>query len=726
MPAERITLHRTNVDKTELIEQYPKTITGQVYDFNNGKFLNETLNDVSQQLVQVANEAMDALNETERLDLQKADVSYVNRQIQAANTAYKESYATLTDLQNAYPNGDVFNHVVLADNMIYTWLNNAWVNTQIQANGTGIPNNSVTPDKTTFLENDTNLFKGDVINKDLFDGEGRFVISNAPSFRTAIIQIQPNKQYSVIKSNSNRFKIATDTIPNREENVILQGSIQRLIPSASGINYFNFRSGANDHYLYVNYTSSGESVILQVVEGTVTDFVNEVYNPSDDLNIYNKEEVDEKIANLKISPQKTTFLKRANLYDGEFIRKTLTGNLESGYTLDNSSTGRVAKIEIQPNKEYTVIRQPSSRFKLATDTITDRTSGLISGVVKIFNAGASDVYKETFKTGADDVVLYVDYSNTDEDIYLEIIEGVASNFTTTSYEDVIPTPDLLIYTKREIDKKLPIKNPLKLLLIGNSFSVDSTQFLNKIAASAGIEVLVGCAYDSGQSLQGHWNKIQNTQGITSYYKWSIDGVFTSQENALVADIILDEDWDIITFQQVSSTSQDYTTYQPFLNNLINYTRNRATNSNVKIGMLMTWAYSSRYQSTNQAEMYNNIVNAYTQAIKEQDLDILIPTATSFQNARSHVDLLAVGNELTRDGYHANYGIGRFICALTVFETLLAKRHGKDIFEDVTFYPKKLDDNNITDGVDSSKYLAYLAKIAVRNAVINPFKVIAIK
>ena len=52
MPAERITLHRTNVDKTEVIEQYPKTITSQVYDFDNDKFLNETLNEVSQQLVQ--------------------------------------------------------------------------------------------------------------------------------------------------------------------------------------------------------------------------------------------------------------------------------------------------------------------------------------------------------------------------------------------------------------------------------------------------------------------------------------------------------------------------------------------------------------------------------------------------------------------------------------------------------------------------------------------------
>lgn len=53
MASERVTLYRTNESKTEVIEQYPKTLVEQVYDGQNDKFLNDTLNDFSQQLAQV-------------------------------------------------------------------------------------------------------------------------------------------------------------------------------------------------------------------------------------------------------------------------------------------------------------------------------------------------------------------------------------------------------------------------------------------------------------------------------------------------------------------------------------------------------------------------------------------------------------------------------------------------------------------------------------------------
>lgn len=67
--------------------------------------------------------------------------------LQQISLAYKESYATLTALQTAYPSGNLNNHVVLADGMIYTWDGTSWVNTQVQANGTGIADGSITAKK---------------------------------------------------------------------------------------------------------------------------------------------------------------------------------------------------------------------------------------------------------------------------------------------------------------------------------------------------------------------------------------------------------------------------------------------------------------------------------------------------------------------------------------------------------------------------------------------------
>ena len=43
MESEKITMFRTNEDKTEIIEQLPKTVSSQVYDSDNEQFLDETL-----------------------------------------------------------------------------------------------------------------------------------------------------------------------------------------------------------------------------------------------------------------------------------------------------------------------------------------------------------------------------------------------------------------------------------------------------------------------------------------------------------------------------------------------------------------------------------------------------------------------------------------------------------------------------------------------------------
>jgi len=112
--------------------------------YNQGNFYNK--GQIDAQLAQTAKKS-----EVQSLVTNKADISYVDTKVQAANTAYKESYATLAALQAAYPTGDTFNHVVIADGMIYTWANSAWTNTQIQANGTGIADKTITPEKLTFL-----------------------------------------------------------------------------------------------------------------------------------------------------------------------------------------------------------------------------------------------------------------------------------------------------------------------------------------------------------------------------------------------------------------------------------------------------------------------------------------------------------------------------------------------------------------------------------------------
>lgn len=598
-------------------------------------------------------------------------------------------------------------------------------------------NISIAPSNTTFLEK-VNLYDGNYIRKTLTGAatDPSYTLDSNSTGRVAKVLIAPNTTYTVIRQASSRFKIATDTVMDRASGEALNGGVKIFNTGASNVYVCTFTTGPNDVVLYVDYSSTNENVYVEVLKGTQTDFIANsysAYNPTPDLNVYSKasvytkKEVDDKQKNISIAPSNAAFLERANLYDGNYVRKTLSGSVNS-YTLDDSSTGRVAKIPIAPNTKYSVIRPVTSRFKIATDTIMNRATnaaggGILNGAVSIFNLGTSSVYYATFTTGPNDVVLYVDYSSTDEDVYIEVVKGTQTDFVVKSYNSFNPKPELNIYSKAEVKSLIqttsptnPAKQPLRVLLIGNSFSVDATEVLFKIIEKMGLNVTIGVAYDSGQSLEGHYNKILNNQTITSYNKWTLKDGYVSTPNALVSNIVVDEEWDIITYQQVSSKSFDYSTYQPHLTNLHNYVKGKAKNANVKYGMQLTWTYPKGSDNlanagyTDQMKMYEDIVNAYQQAMFDMKFELLIPSGTAVQNARGNKYLQAVGSDLTRDNLHMDLGIGRYITGLTTFEALLAGYYGKDIMTDVEFYP-----------IDN-QFLGYLAKKVAKNAVLNPFNV----
>lgn len=271
----------------------------------------------------------------------------------------------------------------------------------------------------------------------------------------------------------------------------------------------------------------------------------------------------------------------------------------------------------------------------------------------------------------------------------------------------------------EITVEDPSSKIIKILCIGNSFSQDTVYYLPDIAQSAGINIVVGNLYSSGCSLERHSNYALTNDKAYIYYKWSPSGS-TVQEDYTVSEAVLDEKWDYITFQQASEFSGIYSTYQPYLNNLIAYVQEIALNPNVKPVLNMTWAYS--YKNTNdnflrysrdQKIMYETIVGAYRQAARDTGINIIIPCGTAIQNARTDKNLKSIGNELTSDGYHLDEGMGRYIAGLTMFETIMKKENiNRDLYDDVTFVP----------GINYTDDMVNLAKKSVKDAIAQPFKV----
>ena len=219
------------------------------------------------------------------------------------------------------------------------------------------------------------------------------------------------------------------------------------------------------------------------------------------------------------------------------------------------------------------------------------------------------------------------------------------------------------------------QDTIKILAIGNSFSEDAAQeYLDDLAKAGGVNVVVGNLYRGGCDLQTHWN-YANTNGAGYEYRKVANGVLTNTTNYTIAKAVADDNWDYITFQQVSQYSGMYNTYFPYLTNLLNYVKGIATNPNVKYCMHRTWAYATNSThagfvnySNNQILMYDSIVSATNKAAAKVGINIIIPAGTAIQNGRSSY----IGDNFCRDGYHLSYGLGRYTAACVWYEKLLGK------------------------------------------------------
>ena len=248
---------------------------------------------------------------------------------------------------------------------------------------------------------------------------------------------------------------------------------------------------------------------------------------------------------------------------------------------------------------------------------------------------------------------------------------------------------------------------LKILAIGNSFSVDSMRYIYQAAQNLGIkEIVLGNLYIGGCSLATHLDNAANDKQAYTYYL-NTNGTWDDGTSMKISDAVVSQDWDFITFQQASGYSGLANTYDD-LDALIDIVE--PLNPSARLAWHMTWAYQgnsdhkdfSNYDR-NQMTMYNAITNAVqTKILAETRIEIIIPAGTAIQNARTSY----LGDTLTRDGYHLNNYIGRYIGTLSYVSALT----GLSI-DNITYMPENVDATQLA-----------LAIEAVNNAMANPYSI----
>jgi hypothetical protein len=196
--------------------------------------------------------------------------------------------------------------------------------------------------------------------------------------------------------------------------------------------------------------------------------------------------------------------------------------------------------------------------------------------------------------------------------------------------------------------------PLKVLMIGNSFTGSVMRETPTLAKKSGLKLDIvqcgigGCPFDK------HWSNVEKA-GDNSFKPYGISPSLASGEKAKfpkranVTDMLVADKWDIVTIQQASGKSAFYDTYQPYADNLIAKIRELAPQAEIVIQQ--TWSYSpydgrlSKWKMTPK-EMYVALKKSYAQLAAKHSLRT-IPTADAVQLFRDRLPV-DYGKPLTRE------------------------------------------------------------------------------
>ena len=264
------------------------------------------------------------------------------------------------------------------------------------------------------------------------------------------------------------------------------------------------------------------------------------------------------------------------------------------------------------------------------------------------------------------------------------------------------------------------RDSLKVLAIGNSFSVCLTSYFPDVVKSAGCEILFDHLTIGGCTLERHWNNIAKEEADPTFKYFK---EFTYKEK------LQSQPWDIVSIQQSSPLGWKEESFFPHVQYLTDFVKQNAPTAEVVLQQ--TWAYRpdeprlAKWNLT-QETMYQKLISSYTNVGKKMHLRV-IPVGMGIQRARENqpqgcppfqrsdfkypdlpkMDGFLCGNihwnkehtALEGDAYHLN-ARGKYLQACVWFAYLYGQPTEK-----ITFVPKELTP-------EDAKYLRQAAQEAV--------------
>jgi hypothetical protein len=275
-------------------------------------------------------------------------------------------------------------------------------------------------------------------------------------------------------------------------------------------------------------------------------------------------------------------------------------------------------------------------------------------------------------------------------------EFKGQHFNYATLEDDIP--DSVRYY---VNPKYPVRtDSLRILAIGNSFTEDAMQYMDAMVKASGIDISRICVstLTEGSSNFETWPNKDYENKVFSLNR--VTGTAVMQHEGKLREL-LHQNWDVIVVQQSSTLSYDWKSFA-YLKGLEEKLLMYCTNPGLCLAFQLVWSHDHSempYVLEGNIACCKKMMNRY-------GIDLIIPTGVAIQNARD--TRLNDDMYLTRDYWHLNKGMARYIATATWFESLF-----KPVFN-VTV----MDNSCQPDGKNAYDDIV-LAKQCVIKAVTDP-------
>ena len=305
------------------------------------------------------------------------------------------------------------------------------------------------------------------------------------------------------------------------------------------------------------------------------------------------------------------------------------GYYDASHTFTSNTRYNACEVSLENGYQYKVVQQ------------SDTTTGNNLRVWRVEGTTYTQVL-----TRKSNITEYIDCPNDGYNYVLQVIFDNKSG----SYKIL---PHIYRLGKKE-------EKTISLLAIGNSYSRDALSYLPFLLKESGVDIRIGILYKGSCTLQQHYTLISTDGDYEAYDVYEpTSGVWETRTGINISTALQYTQCDIVTLQQQSSNSRDYTTFQPYLNDIITLVTGMA-GFPIKYGWILTPAYPTGYSGLGDDtsdEMFTKICTAVGKVMDETAIDFYIPCGTAIQNARkSSLNSLGDFGGLTYEGLHLQEGI----------------------------------------------------------------------